>query len=92
MAPLGWTSNDMLTKCTRELVAAKLLHQTVVGHRPNKAAWFAVTWLGLDRLNGFDHGAAESFVRGAYKHADPLPSPKPSRAQMYDRWRAPAAA
>lgn len=92
MVPLGWKSSDMLTKSKRELLSAKLIHETVVGHRPNKASWYALTWFALDRLNGFDYGAAESFVRGAYKHADPLPAPKPSRAQLYDRWREPAAA
>lgn len=88
MAPLGWKSNDMLTKITKELVAARLLHMTVMGRRPNKAAWFAVTWQKLDKLDGYDAGAVESFVRGAYRSAESLPV-KPTREQLFERWRAP---
>lgn len=64
----GWTSNDTITRALKELVAAKLIHQTVMGHRPNKASWYAVTWRTLDRHPGYDHGAVESFERGAYKN------------------------
>lgn len=64
----GWTSNDTITRALKELLAAKLIHQTVMGHRPNKASWYALTWRTLDRHPGYDHGAAESFVRGAYKN------------------------
>lgn len=64
----GWTSNDTITRALKELQAAKLIHQTVMGHRPNKASWYAVTWRTLDRHPGYDHGAVESFVRGAYKN------------------------
>lgn len=88
MVPLGWTSSDMLTKSKRELLAAKLIHEMARGGFPNRASWYAVTWQGLDRLKGFDAGTAETFIRGAYKDAE-LPPPKPSREQLYDRWRAP---
>jgi hypothetical protein len=64
----GWTSNDTITRALKELLAAKLIHQTVMGHRPNKASWYALTWRTLDRHPGYDHGAVESFVRGAYKN------------------------
>lgn len=86
MATRGWKSADMLSKCKAELLASNLLHETVMGHRPNKASWYAVTWLGLDKLAGYDEGAEQAFVRGAYKAAA-LPPPKPSREQLYDRWR-----
>ncbi len=66
LEPRGWRSNDVITRATRELVGAGFLHQTVTGHRPNKASWYAVTWRALDRLPGYDAGAAESFRRGAY--------------------------
>jgi hypothetical protein len=66
LAKRGWKSADTITRALRELIAAKLIHQTVQGHRPNKASWFAVTWRTLDRLPGYDAGAAESFERGAY--------------------------
>lgn len=80
LAKRGWNSADTITRALRELIAAKLIHQTVQGHRPNKASWFAVTWRTLDRLPGYDAGAAESFERGAYAN-QPLKntSLKPSR-------------
>lgn len=89
MAPLGWNSSDMLTKCTRELLQARLLHLTVMGRRPNRAAWYAVTWQKLDPNTGYDAGTAEAFVRSAYKLSDPLPV-KPTREQLFDRWKVPA--
>lgn len=88
MATRGWKSADMLTKCKAELLACRLLYQTVMGHRPNKASWYAVTWMGLDQLRGYDEGAEKGFVRGAYKDRA-LPPPKPSREQLYERWRDP---
>lgn len=85
MGKRGWNSADMLTKAKRELLAAGFLHETVIGQRPNKASWYALTWLALDRLNGFDAGAAETFNRGAYK-APAMASAKPSRDELYARW------
>lgn len=70
LAKRGWNSADTISRALKELIAAKLIHQTVQGHRPNKASWFALTWRTLDRLPGYDAGATESFRRGAY--ADPL--------------------
>ena len=66
MSKRGWTSSDTVNRALKELMAAKLIHQTVMGHRPNKASWYAVTWRTLDKLQGYDAGAAESFERGAY--------------------------
>jgi hypothetical protein len=68
----GWNSSDVITRAKRELIKAGFIHETVKGHRPNKASWYAITWQTLDRLQGYDHGAAESFVRGAYHKSDPL--------------------
>ncbi|WP_201747000.1 hypothetical protein [Limnohabitans sp. TS-CS-82] len=62
----GWKSQDVITRAMRELIAAKFIHQTVQGCRPNKASWYAVTWRTLDRMQGFDAGAAESFERGGF--------------------------
>lgn len=71
----GWNSVDVVTRAKRELLAAGFIFETVMGHRPNKASWYAVTWRHLDRLPGFDVGAAESFQRGAYqKNASLRPS------------------
>jgi hypothetical protein len=70
----GWKSADVVTRAKRELLAAGFIHETVMGHRPNKASWYAVTWRTLDRLPGYDDDAARTFVRGAYKNASLRPS------------------
>ena len=71
----GWTSRDVITRAKRELLAGGFIFETVMGHRPNKASWYAVTWRALDKLPGFDQGAAELFERGAYqKNASLRPS------------------
>jgi hypothetical protein len=66
LAKRGWKSADTITRALRELTDAKLVHQTVQGHFPKTASWYAVTWRTLDRIPGYDAGAAESFERGAY--------------------------
>jgi hypothetical protein len=63
----GWTSAGTVTNAVRELEAAGFIHQTVKGHRPNKASWWAITWQTLDGIPGYDPGAAETFRRGAYR-------------------------
>lgn len=71
----GWSSNDTITKAKKELLAAGLIHETVKGCRPNRASWYALTFYAIDRLPGYDHGALESFERGAYrKNASLTPS------------------
>jgi hypothetical protein len=62
----GWKSADTIGRAVKELIAARLIHQTVMGNFPKTASWYAVTWRALDRLPGFDAGAADSFERGAY--------------------------
>lgn len=68
----GWKSASIIHRATQELIAAGFIHQTVKGHRPNKASWFALTWRSLDRHSGYDPGASATFERGAYKAADPI--------------------
>ena len=63
----GWKSADVITRAKRELLAAGFIFETVMGHRPNKASWYAVTWRTLDKLPGYDAGAAQLFERGAYQ-------------------------
>jgi hypothetical protein len=63
----GWSSNDTINRAKSELLAAGLIFQTVQGHRPNKASWYAVTWRSLDKIPGYDPGTAELFRRGAYQ-------------------------
>lgn len=81
LAPRGWKSVDMLTKAKRELLEGGFIFQTVMGHRPNKASWYAVTWRALDKLPGYDAGAEKCFERGAYQKDQPLQnaSLRPSR-------------
>ena len=69
MQTRGWKSADMLSKAKRELLEAGFIYETVKGQRPNKASWYAVTWRMLDRHPGYDMGAVEGFVRGAYRNA-----------------------
>ena len=68
----GWNSSDVITRAKRELLAAGFIHETVKGHRPNRASWYALTWRRLDHLPGYDHGAIESFERGAHRKLDSL--------------------
>lgn len=75
LAKRGWNSPDVISRAKNDLIAAGFIHETVKGHRPNKASWYAVTWRALDRLPGYDAGAAETFVRGAYQNASLRPSP-----------------
>lgn len=80
MATRGWKSADVIDRAKRELLEAGFIFQTVMGHRPNKASWFAVTWRALDKLPGYDAGAEKCFERGAYqkdmaiKNASLIPS------------------
>lgn len=73
----GWRSNDMLTKAKRELLEAEFIFETVKGHRPHKASWYAITWRALDVLPGFDPGAAQGFKRGAFIRLDIAKQAKP---------------
>jgi hypothetical protein len=58
---------DVITRAKRELIEAGFIFQTVMGHRPNKASWYAVTWRVLDKVPGYDEGTAQLFERGAYQ-------------------------
>lgn len=81
----GWKSSDVITRAKRELLAAGFIFETVMGHRPNKASWYAVTWRTLDKLQGYDEGATASFIRGAYMST--VLKPQPTREQLYEKWR-----
>ncbi|MFC0128668.1 hypothetical protein [Ralstonia solanacearum] len=67
LKPRGWTSYDTINRAKRELLANGLIYETVKGCRPNKASWYACTWWGLDRLDGYDFAAEAGFVRAAYR-------------------------
>jgi hypothetical protein len=68
----GWKSSDTITRAKRELLNGGFIYETVMGHRPNKASWYAVTWLGLDKLPGYDPGVTEGFRRSTYLQSAPL--------------------
>lgn len=74
LAQRGWKGSGVITRAKRELLDAGLIYQTVLGMRPNKASWYAVTWRKLDKIDGFDAGAAQAFERGAYLKLTP-PTP-----------------
>lgn len=68
LGPRGWRSNDVIHRAKQELLEGGFIHETVKGHRPNKASWYAITWHPIDKLPGYDPGGLESFERGAYRH------------------------
>jgi hypothetical protein len=84
----GWNSPEVITRAKRELLKAGFIFETVMGHRPNKASWYAVTWRSLDKLNGYDAGASEMFHRGAYAELLSL-KPNLTRDEIYEKWRTP---
>lgn len=72
LAGRGWKSAAVIDRAKRELLAAGFIFETVKGHRPNKASWYAVTWYLLNPHPGFDAGTAAAFQRGAYRSNAPL--------------------
>lgn len=66
LKPRGWSSNDTVSRAKRELLDAGLIFETVKGRRPNRASWYALTWHHLNKLDGYDSGAAAGFQRSAY--------------------------
>ena len=62
----GWKSSDMIAKGKKELLDGGFIHETVKGHRPNKASWYAITWYEIDHIQGYDAGAFVGFSRSAY--------------------------
>jgi len=68
----GWTSADVVTRAKRELLNAGFIFETVMGLRPNKASWYAVTWLTLDRHADYDAGVVAAFERSAYLKKPPV--------------------
>lgn len=79
LAGRGWTSNDTLTRATRTLEVSGLVFQTRMGARPNKAAWYALTWADLDWCSEMEI-RPESFPRGQYARNSPMPPIPKTRA------------
>lgn len=69
LQPRGWRSADVITRAKRELLEAGFIHETVKGHRPNHASWYALTWRALDIHPGFDPSGAASFIAYAFERS-----------------------
>ena len=68
LRPMGWKSNDTVSRGLGELKDAGLLIETRMGMRPNRAAWFALGWYALDVSDGLDI-EAKDYRTGQYKIA-----------------------
>ena len=73
LKPLGWRSNDTITRALVDLKASGLLIETRMGMRPNRAAWFALGWYSLDEAKGLDIDP-KTYRTGQYKIAALIPS------------------
>lgn len=71
----GWNSADVIHRAKLELIKAGLIYETVKGHRPNKASWYAITWQNLDKDSRYDAGAWEGWrhARSGYKNTPLIP-------------------
>lgn len=67
----GWRSNDVIHRAKQQLIDGGFLFQTVQGHRPNKASWYAITWQSRDKIAGYDPGTMDRWIdyRSAYKNS-----------------------
>jgi len=65
----GWNSNATIVRARRDLIDCGLLIETRKGARPNKAAWFALSWLDLDQGQGLDIDP-KFYRRGEYMTPD----------------------
>jgi len=73
LAELGWNSRDTVQRAKKELVDVGLLFLTAQGHKPRKASQYALTWLPLDRCDGFDPGTEKAFRPNEYLLVGPPP-------------------
>lgn len=85
LAKRGWKSSGVIYRAKQELMEAGFIHETVMGHRPNKASWYALTFHSLDKLPGYDPGAAETFKRGAYRQNAPLKNASLTPSQAVEK-------
>jgi hypothetical protein len=70
MRPLGWSSNDTLSRATLELEANGLIIKTRQGRKPSVASWFALSWVTLDIATGLDIDP-KTYRRMTYDVYDP---------------------
>lgn len=73
LLPLGWKSEDTITRARRELVDCGLLVETRKGGPPNRAGWYALSWLDLDQAEGLDIDPRlyQRAHRGSYMRPEP---------------------
>lgn len=75
----GWTSAGTVSRAVKKLIECGLLVETRMGARPNKPAWYAVTWLELQHTEGLDIDP-RTFKRGGYMTPDaPAHAPQKRR-------------
>lgn len=93
LASLGWKSADTVQRAKDDLIKAGFIFETVKGQRPNRASWYAVTWMALDRHQGYDAGTLAGFRRSAYMDAEAranlvIAPAKPDRESLFRKWDA----
>lgn len=82
LKPRGWRSADVIDRAKKELIEREFIVETVKGHRPNKASWYACTWWTLDRHPEFDSAVVSTFRRGAYRQQEnTVLSPPPGQSR-----------
>ena len=71
MQKYGWKSKETLQKAKVDLIKSGLIIETRKGGRPNRASYYAVTWMALDEQNGKTRLDIDSkiFPRGLYSHS-----------------------
>ncbi len=72
LATRGWNSADVIQRAKKELLDGGFIFETVKGHRPNRASWYAMTWRRLDNIPGFDSGVTAAFEQGMYRRDVPM--------------------
>lgn len=63
----GFTSSDTLHRAKKVLLEAGFIYETVMGHRPNWASWYALTWRPLDSSDRYDPGVTDDFRYYGYQ-------------------------
>lgn len=61
----GWSSEGTASRARKELEESRLIVETRKGMRPNRATWYALTWLSFDWSAEMDL-PRNQFQRGAY--------------------------
>lgn len=66
LKPKGWNSESTITRAVHKLIEHGLLIETRKGARPNKAAWYALSWMTLHITEGLDIDP-KRYQFGAYR-------------------------